>query len=151
MGNRKMSSIGSDKDKAARYIIGGLIIAVIFGTVVGISKAIALNATAWGAYQNNLNTENLDQGVYGQTEYDARAREIATMTLWMAQQDLYIATIAMFGVNLGLVLLTVGFVGFAINDSLDERTRRASLVLAAVVIFALMFTSLFSGITIFVS
>lgn len=148
MRKEKISSIGSDKQKAARYIIIGLIIAVIFATLIGISKSLAANATSWAAYQDLINAYNRDTGLYGQSEYLLKAQEIILWTAWMSAQEVYIATLAQIGVNIGLILLFIGFIGFSINDSLDERTRRASLVLAAAAMFVLILTTFFTQISI---
>ena len=151
MKKERISSIGSDKNKSTKYLIYGLIIAVVFGTVMGVSQSLAANADNWKTYKDQENLDNRDLGVYGDQEYDLRAREIALMTLWLKQQGIIFQTVAQIGVNIGLICIFIGFIGFAVNDSLDERTRRISLLLAAVVLFVLMFTIFFSQINIDIS
>ena len=146
-----ISSIGSDKNKSSKYLVIGVIIAVIFGSVIGISKSLASNADAWETYKNTENDENYDRGIYGYQDFLLKQREIALFHDWMEQQPIIFVSLCQIGVNIGLICVFIGFIGFAINDSLDERTRRVSLLLASVVLFVLMFTTLFSSITLYVN
>ena len=146
-----ISSIGSDKNKSSKYLIIGLLIAVIFGTIVGISKSLALNADNWKTYKDIDNLKNYDMGLYGFQDFELKRREIELTHAWLEQQQILIVSLAQIGVNIGLVCVFIGFIGFTVNDSLDERTRRISLILAATVIFVLMFTTFFSQITLYVN
>ena len=143
-----LSSIGSDKNKSTKYLVIGVIIAVIFGTIMGTSRSIALNADSWKVYQDLENDENYDKGLYGYQDFLINQRDIALTHAWMEQQQIIFVTLAQIGVNIGLICIFIGFIGFAVNDSLDERTRRVSLLLASVVLFVLMFTIFFSQIQI---
>ena len=143
-----ISSIGSDKNKSSKYLVYGLIIAVIFGTIMGISRSLALNANNWRAYKILENDENYAQGVYGYQDHELKENEIYLTEAWLEQQQIIFVTLAQIGVNIGIICIFIGFIGFAVNDSLDERTRRVSLLLAAVVLFVLMFTIFFSQIQI---
>ena len=146
-----IASIGSDKNKSSKYLVIGIVIAVAFGTIIGISKSLANNADEWKVYKDLDNDENYDQGVYGYQDFLIKQREIALTHAWLEQQQIIFVSIAQIGVNIGLICVFIGFIGFAVNDSLDERTRRVSLLLAAVVLFVLMFTTLFSQITLYFS
>jgi len=148
MKKQKISSIGSDKSKAARYIIIGLIVAVIFGVLIGISKSLAANAGTWESAQIAVYQHLRDIGAIGEQDLVLKTADIHYWADVMVAQEIFVTNIARIGVSIGLVLITIGFIGFAINDSLDERTRRASLVLAAVVMFVLIVTTFFTNISI---
>lgn len=151
MKKQRISSIGSDKNKAARYIVIGFIVAVIFGTVLGTSKYLSLNASDWATNQKALNLEYVNLGLMSDQEYDEKAAQIDLAAAWMVALYLPLSSFARIGVSIGLILVMIGFVGIGINDSIDERTRRIALVFAAVVLFVLMFTIFFTNLTIEIS
>ncbi len=146
MRKEKMLAIGSDKDKAAKYIIAGIVIAVIFGTIMGISKLLANNATVWANYLAADLADQIARGVVTAQEAALRTIEIDLQESWMLGQQIILGSIATIGVNIGLILLFVGFIGIAINDSIDDRTRKAALVIAGTVIFILMISTFFGTV-----
>ncbi|MFX1268013.1 MAG: hypothetical protein ACFFAK_08635, partial [Promethearchaeota archaeon] len=53
-----------DKGKAMKFIIYGLIAAILFGLIMMISRSIAQNAGTWEAIANQENEMNYWNGVY---------------------------------------------------------------------------------------
>jgi site-specific recombinase len=139
------------KEKALKFLIYGLLTAIIFGTILMISKTIAGNASIWQALDNQQNEMNYMQGVYGYNDYIERLEKTALIAYWMQYQVVIFGNIARIGVNIGLIFIMIAFVSFALNDKLDERFRRISLTLAGVILFVVMFTTFFSNISIDVS
>jgi len=137
-----------DKNRAAKFIIYGLIIAILFGLMMMISRSIADNAGQWAALLNQENNISYWNGVYGYNDYIERQQEIIRIQYWMAYQDVIFMNIARVGVNVGLIFVLIGFLSFAINDKIDENTRKISLIIAGLVLFIMMFTTLFSSISV---
>jgi site-specific recombinase len=140
-----------NKEKAMKFLIYGLLTAIIFGTILLISKSIADYATTWQALDNQQNEMNYMQGLYGYNDYIERLEKTTLYTYWMQYQVVIVGNIARIGVNVGLIFIMIAFVSFALNDKLDERMRRISLTLAGVVLFVVMFTTFFSNIAIMVT
>ncbi|UCD02160.1 MAG: hypothetical protein JSV23_03860 [Promethearchaeota archaeon] len=140
-----------DKNRATKFIVYGLIVAILFGLMMMISRSIALNAGTWQNLANQENLMNYWDGVYGYNDYIRRQQEIYEITYWMQWQDVIFMNIARVGVNVALFFILIGFLSFAVNDKLDERTRRISLILAGLILFVIMFTTFFASISISVS
>ncbi|MCJ7649988.1 MAG: hypothetical protein MUP85_15360 [Candidatus Lokiarchaeota archaeon] len=137
-----------DKNRAAKFIIYGIIIAMLFGLMLMISRSIAVNASQWEDLANQENELNYWNGLYGYNDFIERQEEIDRITFWMAYQDVIFMNIARVGVNVGLVFVLIGFLSFAVNDKIDENTRKISLIIAGLVLFIIMFTTLFSSISV---
>jgi len=137
-----------DKNRAAKFIIYGIIIAMLFGLMLMISRSIDVNAGQWEALANQENELNYWNGLYGYNDFIERQEEIDRITFWMAYQDVIFMNIARVGVNVGLVFVLIGFLSFAVNDKIDENTRKISLIIAGLVLFIIMFTTLFSSISV---
>ncbi|MFX0010539.1 MAG: hypothetical protein ACFE9R_09505, partial [Candidatus Hermodarchaeota archaeon] len=58
-----------NKEKAMKFLIYGLLTAIIFGTILMISKTIAGYAGTWQALDNQQNEMNYMQGLYGYNDY----------------------------------------------------------------------------------
>ena len=140
-----------DKNRAAKFVIFGIFIAIAFGLMLMISDSVANNATQWEALADDENYQNYISGLYGYTDYLARQEEIDRIGLWMRYQDVIFMNIARVGVNIGLVFVLIGFLSFAVNDKIDESTRRIALIIAGLILFIMMFTTLFSSISVSVS
>ena len=139
--------IGIDHKKATKLIIGGMIVAILFGTAGLISDSIARNATDWENLQYYENDIAYYQGDYGYQEYLERDREINLRAEWMRFQEAIFENIARVGVNLALLAVMIGFFGYSADEELDEKKRRLSFILAAVIIVVVMFTALTTGVT----
>ncbi|MHA2399283.1 MAG: hypothetical protein ACXADU_10405 [Promethearchaeota archaeon] len=137
-----------DKNKATKFIIYGLVVAIGFGLMMGISRSIAQNASTWESLENQRNEMNYWNGEYGYNDYIKRQEEIDEIRYWMEWQDVIFMNIARIGVNIAMMFILIGFLSFAVNDKLDERTRRISLIISGLVLFVLMFTTFFSAISI---
>ena len=156
MGNERGMSLFdrlplNDKEKATKFLLYGLLTAIIFGTILMTSKTIADNASTWQNLDNQQNEMNYMEGVYGYNDYIERLERTALIRYWMEYQEVIVGNIARIGVNVGLIFIMIAFVSFALNDSLDERTKRICLVLAGLILFVVMFTTFFSGIAVYIS
>ena len=140
-----------DKRRATKFIIYGLVIAVIFGTVLMTSKSVSANADNWAALADQENKQNFWDGEYGYQEYLERSKEIDRTQLWMKYQVVVFGNLARIAINIGLIFVFIGFIGFATNDNIDERTRRIALILAFVVLFMVMVTTFYTNITLMTS
>ncbi|OLS13789.1 MAG: hypothetical protein RBG13Loki_2597 [Promethearchaeota archaeon CR_4] len=129
---------GMDQGTATRFLVVGIILAVGFGTLILISSYMVTNADEWAAYEDRVNQDNLDQGLIGPAEFADRAREITRTVLWMEQQQLYFGIIGRVGVNVGMILVIIGFIGFGTNNQMDENTRRACVIIAGVLGLVMM-------------
>ncbi len=137
-----------DHKKATKYLVKGMIIAIIFGAIALTSKSIAANATDWSNWQAHENENNYINGAYGYDEYQRQAKAINAAADFMAFQEAIFTNIARVGVDLGLILVLVAFVAYASNKDLDNRMRFLSLVLAGVVITVIMFTAMFTNFSV---
>lgn len=54
-----------DKQRTTKFLIYGLLVAIIFGTILMISKSIADNAYTWLLLETQQNEMNYMQGLYG--------------------------------------------------------------------------------------
>ena len=140
-----------DKKKATKFIIYGLFVALLFGIMMGISRSIAQNASSWETLANQENDINYWNGDYGFNDYIKRQEEIDRTRYWMEWQDVIFMNIARVGVNISLFFILVGFLGFAVNDKIEEKTRRIFLIIAGLILFVIMFTTFFASITISVA
>ncbi|MFX0034568.1 MAG: hypothetical protein ACFE9I_02870 [Candidatus Hermodarchaeota archaeon] len=140
-----------DKNKATKFIIYGLLAAIIFGLMMMISRSIAQNAGTWYNIAYQENQMNYWNGVYGYNDYIQKLEEIEKTMYWMQFQDVIFMNIARVGVNISLFFILIGFLSFAVNDKIDEKTRRIFLIIAGLILFVIMFTTLFSSISISVS
>ncbi|KKK43683.1 MAG: hypothetical protein Lokiarch_24910 [Candidatus Lokiarchaeum sp. GC14_75] len=137
-----------DKKKATKFIIYGLFVAILFGLMMMISRSIAQNAGSWENLANQENDINYWNGEYGFNDYIKRQEEIDRTRYWMEWQDVIFMNIARVGVNISLFFILVGFLSFAVNDNIDEKTRRIFLIIAGLILFVIMFTTFFASITI---
>ena len=137
-----------NKEKATKFVMYGLLIAIIFGTMLMISKSIADNAYTWLLLENQQNEMNYMQGLYGYNDYIVKIERANLIRYWMEYQVIIIGNIAKIGVNVGLFFIVVGFLSFALNDKFDERSRRIYLILAGAILFVIMVTTFFSQISI---
>jgi len=140
-----------DKNKATKYIIYGLLVAILFGLIMMISRSIAQNAQSWEYLADQENNMNYWNGLYGYNDYIQRQEEIERIRYWMEWQDVIFVNIARVGVNVALFFILIGFISFAVNDKIDDRTRRISLIIAGLILFVIMFTTFFASISISVS
>lgn len=140
-----------DKNRATKYIIYGLIVAILFGLMMMISRSIAQNAGSWYNLQYKENELNYWNGVYGYNDYLERIEEIEKIMYWMQWQDVIFVNIARVGVNISMCFILIGFLSFAVNDRIDEKTRRICLIISGLILFVIMFTTFFTSISISVS
>ena len=140
-----------NKEKATKFLIYGLLVAIIFGTILMISKSIADNASVWLSLENQQNEMNYMQGLYGYNDYIVKIERALLIRYWMEYQVIIVGNIARIGVNVGLFFIVIGFLSFALNDKFDEKSRRIYLILAGAILFVIMLTTFFSQIAIIVS
>ena len=135
-----------EENRAKKCLIIGIIVAVVAGTIMMISTSMAINADNWKTYADEENQMNYWLGKYGYQEYQLKEQDIILTNLWMKQQGLVIGNAARVVVNIGLILLFVGFIGYATNDRIDEKTKRIYLTVAAIVLFVMMLTTFYTQI-----
>ena len=137
-----------DKEKATKFLIYGLLIAIIFGTILMISKSIADNAGTWLQLENQQNLMNYMQGLYGYNDWIVKDVRADLISYWMEYQVIILGNIARIGVNVGMFFIAIAFLSFALNDKFDEKTRRIYLVLAGAILFVIMVTTFFTQIAV---
>ena len=135
-----------EENRAKKCLIFGIIVAVAAGTIMMISTSMAINADSWKTYADEENQMNYWLGNYGYQEYQLKEQDIILTNLWMKQQGLVIGNAARVIVNIGLILLFIGFIGYATNDRIDEKTKRTYLTIAAIVLFVMMLTTFYTQI-----
>lgn len=135
-----------EENRAKKCLIIGIIVAVAAGTIMMISTSMAINADNWKTYVDEENQMNYWLGKYGYQEYQLKEQDIILTNLWMKQQGLVIGNAARVVVNVGLILLFIGFIGYATNDRIDEKTKRTYLTIAAIVLFVMMLTTFYTQI-----
>jgi len=140
-----------NKEKATKFLMYGLLVAIIFGSILMISKSIADNASVWLSLENQLNEMNYMAGLYGYNDYIVKAERAILIRYWMEYQVIIVGNIARIGVSVGLFFIVVAFLSFALNDKFDEKSRRIYLILAGAILFVIMVTTFFSQIAIIVS
>ena len=140
-----------NKEKATKFLMYGLLVAIIFGSILMISKSIADNASVWLSLENQLNEMNYMAGIYGYNDYIVKAERALLIRYWMEYQVIIVGNIARIGVSVGLFFIVVAFLSFALNDKFDEKSRRIYLILAGAILFVIMVTTFFSQIAIIVS
>lgn len=135
-----------DKNRATKFIVYGLLIGILFGLMMMVSRSIATNAGDWADVADQENNIAYWNGLYGYNDYIERQEEIERIQYWMEFQDVIFMNIARVGVNIGLVFVLIGFLSFAVNEKIDEHTRRIALIIAGLVLFLMLFTTFFSSI-----
>ncbi|MBA7500090.1 MAG: hypothetical protein CEE42_16305 [Promethearchaeota archaeon Loki_b31] len=135
-----------EENIAKKCLIIGIIVAVSAGTIMIISTSMAINADDWKNYADEENQMNYWLGKYGYQEYKLKEQDIILTNLWMKQQGLVIGNAVRVVVNIGLILLFIGFIGYATNDRIDEKTKRTYLTIAAIVLFVMMLTTFYTSI-----
>ncbi|MFX0101685.1 MAG: hypothetical protein ACFFCS_19125 [Candidatus Hodarchaeota archaeon] len=130
-----------DKRKATKTVINGIIIGVIFATILFTSESINSNATSWYNWQHDLNVRQYENMEIGYDDYLAKERELGDMVSFMQFQDTIFVNVGRVGAAIGFLVVAFGFLGFATNDQIDERTRRVALIIAGLMMlcFALPF------------
>jgi len=140
-----------DKQRATKFLIYGLLVAIIFGTILMISKSISDYAYTWLLLENQQNEMNYMQGLYGYNDYIVKLERANLISLWMEFQVVIVGNIARIGVNVGMFFIAIAFLSFALNDKFDEKSRRIYLILAGLILFVIIFTTFFSQISVQVS
>jgi hypothetical protein len=137
-----------NKEKATKFLLYGLLVAIIFGSILMISKSIADYAFTWQLLENQQNEMNYMQGLYGYNDYIVKIERATLIRYWMEYQVIIVGNIARIGVSVGLFFIVVAFLSFALNDKFDEKSRRIYLILAGAILFVIMVTTFFSQIVI---
>ncbi|MFX0100711.1 MAG: hypothetical protein ACFFCS_14140 [Candidatus Hodarchaeota archaeon] len=131
-----------DKKKATKLIVYGIFIAIIFGALLITSVSIADNSSNWYNLMNGFNLMNYHSGQIGLNEYLEVQAEYNLIANFMAFQDSIFGNVARIGVNIGVLCVAIGFLGYALNKELDDRTRLVSLILGGVIMFVMLMAML---------
>jgi hypothetical protein len=135
-----------DKNRAAKFVIYGLIIAILFGVMMMVSRSVATNAGTWANLANHENDMAYARGAYGYNDYVLKGEQITSTEYWMQFQQVIFMNIARVGVNIGLLFVVIGFLSFAVNDNIQEKVRKTSMIIAGLILFLMMFTTFFSSV-----
>nr|MDO8109997.1 hypothetical protein [Candidatus Sigynarchaeota archaeon] len=140
-----------DPKKATKLLLKGLIVAIVFGMILLTSRSIASYSSTYkniADLQNNLNVAN---GLYGYADYLVQQQQIQLTVYIMSYQVAIVGNLARVGINIGLVLMVLGFLALAFNTTMDDKSRKIMLVFACLLLFVIIFTTAFSGISISVT
>jgi len=140
-----------DKRKAMKFIVYGLVAAILFGLIMMICRSIAQNAGSWENIANQENDMNYWNGLYGYNDYIQNQENIDRIRYWMEYQDTIFMNIARVGINIALVFILIGFLSFAVTENIDERTRRIYLIISGMILLLIMFTTFFGSVVVSVS
>jgi hypothetical protein len=140
-----------DKERATKFLMYGLLVAIAFGTLLMISKSISDNSYTWFLLETQQNEMNYMQGLYGYNDYIVKQEMANLIYYWMDYQVVIFGNIARIGVNVGMFFIAIAFLSFALNDKFEEKARRIYLVIAGLILFVIMLTTFFSQISIQVS
>jgi len=140
--------IDMDRRKATKFIIIGMVIAIIFGTIGLISNSLANNSYDWENYMLHENDLGYWRGEYGYQEFLEKDREIYAQADFLRFQEVIFENIARIGVNFGLICVMIGFIGYSADEDMDPKKRQLSFLLAALIITIVMFSALSTGVTI---
>ncbi len=136
-----------DRDESMRLIIRGLILSIIFGTLLMTSRQINANANTWRDIKNQQNSMAYWDGEISYTEYTERQQEINLHRDYMRYQFVIFGNIFRALVNLALIFVVLGFIGLSRTHE-DDKVRALSIMIAGVVLFVIMLTTMFSNIAI---
>ena len=134
------------KEKATKCLIYGLIIAVIFGLIMTTSMSLGGWATNWKNMADYQNQMGYWDGLYSYGEYIQNGVAIQNINNILVFQPIIVVNIARFGISLGLIFMVIGFISFAVNDSIDEKARHISLILGGLVLLLFVFSLFFTNV-----
>lgn len=134
-----------DKAKAMRLLIFGLILTIIAVTILLASRTVSAGATNWQNLAQQENSLNFWSGLYGSTEYAQRNNEILLTVYWMRHQATIFSVVGRIGMNVGLLMMILGFIFLAMNNTIDEKTRHVFLIVGAALVLIVMFGVFFAG------
>jgi len=137
-----------DKQRATKFLLYGLLVAIIFGTILMISKSVADYASTWLLLENQQNEMNYMQGLYGYNDYIVKIERANLIRYWMEYQVVLVGNICRIGVNIGMFFIAIAFVSYALNDKFDEKARRIYLILAGLILFVIITTTFFTQISV---
>jgi hypothetical protein len=140
--------VSLDHNTATRFIIIGMLLAIIFGSVAMVSKSLAANSADWRVIQEQQAKLDWYNGIITLQEYDIQISTIIKQEAQMNLQQSIFGVIAQLCVNLCLIIVLIGFVSYANDPELDKRIKQMSFLLGGIIIVVMMFTSLFTGITV---
>lgn len=127
-----------DKKQATKLIVYGIFLAIVFGAILAISVALDSNAGNWYNFVSRFNLLNYHNGNIGLNEYLQVDSEYRMIQYFMQMQDLVIANIARIGLNVGVLLVALGFLAYVMNDKLDPKMRLTALVVGGLLLFVML-------------
>ena len=127
-----------DKKQATKLIVYGIFLAIVFGAILAISVALDSNAGNWYNFVSQFNLLNYHNGNIGLNEYLQVDSEYRMIQYFMQMQDIVIANIARIGLNVGVLLVALGFLAYVMNDSLDPKMRLTALVVGGLLLFVML-------------
>ena len=129
-----------DAKKAMRLIVYGILIAIIFAAIGLISMNLDANSTS---VYNLLESQRLidyNNGLISYEEFLSRGISNSNLRYWLQTQDIWIVPIARIGGLIAVFLITVSFLSLGLNDRIEEKSRRAYLIIGGIAtIFLIMY------------
>ncbi|TXT59631.1 MAG: conserved membrane protein of unknown function [Promethearchaeota archaeon] len=136
-----------EKGKATKYIVIGIFLIIIFGLIASISTSIADNANDWKSMVDQIALNQLNDGIIDSNQYNAIIAQNTVTRYAMQWQEAIVVSIAKVGIDIALLLISIGFISFALNESYDQRTRWICLIISGVILSVILFTTLFTNIS----
>ncbi len=134
-------------DDAMKMIFKGLILAVLFGTLLMTSRQINGNSGTWENIEKQKNQMRYWRGEISAIEFTENEEQIELTRFYMQWQYVIFGNIFRALVNVSLIYVVVGFAALSKTHQ-DEKVRSLSIAIAGVVLFVLILTTFFSNIAI---
>lgn len=129
---------------ATKYIIKGFVFVILFGSTIYASMMISNNAGTYYNLENQKLKISFYNGEIGERELKEQQNDLQETQYLMQWQYIIIGSIARFCGAFSMLFIVIGFIGYANNKEMDEKTRLASLILAVIFLFMTV-SATFSG------
>jgi hypothetical protein len=140
--------VNIDHDTATRFILVGLVVAVVFGIAGLTSRSLAANAVQWTTIQNQQALLDFWSGKIDYHEYDVITAYIIKSSNQMVLQQAIFGNVCRLGVDVSLIFVMIGFLAYANSDRLNDKMKLLSLIIGGVIVTVLLFTTLFTNIAV---
>jgi len=133
-----------DKKTATKYIIKGFVFVIIFGSAIYTSMMVNTYAPTYYNLESQRLKNAFYDGVIGEREYKEEINDLLETQYLMQYQYAIVGSIARLCSAIAMLFIVIGFLGYANNKDMDDKTRVAALVLAVVFLF-MTISATFSG------
>ena len=139
--------IPKNADDAIRMIMKGIVLAVLFGTLLMTSRQINTNSGTWENLEKQKNQMSYWKGEISAIEFTEREESIELTKYYLQWQYVIFGNIFRALVNVSMIYVVIGFAALSKNHQ-DEKVRALSIAIAGVVLFILMLTTFFNNIAV---